>query len=111
MKERLGIGVVGCGYWGPNLIRNFYGLPDCELKTICDLDIQRLNHLKSLYPKAEISTEFQELIARPDIDALVVATSATTHSKAANPNPPPLLRTTPPRVNSSAASPRLTKTT
>ena len=79
MKERLGIGVVGCGYWGPNLIRNFYGLPDCELKTICDLDIQRLNHLKSLYPKAEISTEFQELISRPDIDALVIATSATTH--------------------------------
>jgi predicted dehydrogenase len=79
MKERLGIGVVGCGYWGPNLIRNFYGLADCELKTICDLDIQRLNHLKSLYPKAEISTEFQDLVGRQDIDALVIATSAPTH--------------------------------
>jgi predicted dehydrogenase len=79
MKERLGIGVVGCGYWGPNLIRNFYGLADCELKTICDLDIQRLNHLKSLYPKAEISTDFQDLIGRQDIDALVIATSAPTH--------------------------------
>jgi predicted dehydrogenase len=79
MKERLGIGVVGCGYWGPNLIRNFYGLPDCELKAICDLDIKRLNHLKSLYPKVEVSTDFQQIVSRPDIDALVIATSAPSH--------------------------------
>jgi predicted dehydrogenase len=79
MKERLGIGVVGCGYWGPNLIRNFYSLPECELKTICDLDIKRLNHLKNLYPKVEVSTDFQQIVARSDIDALVIATSAPTH--------------------------------
>jgi predicted dehydrogenase len=79
MKERISVGVVGCGYWGPNLIRNFYGLGECDLKVICDLDIQRLNHLKSLYQKVEISTDFKTVVARQDIDALVIATSAPTH--------------------------------
>jgi predicted dehydrogenase len=79
MKKLINVGVVGCGYWGPNLIRNFNSLPDCELSGICDLDIQRLNHLKTLYPKVEVYTEFQDLIARPDLDALVIATSAPTH--------------------------------
>ena len=79
MKERISVGVVGCGYWGPNLIRNFSALPECDLKVICDLDIQRLNHLKSLYQKVEISTDFKALVGRSDIDALVIATSAPTH--------------------------------
>ena len=79
MNERINVGVVGCGYWGPNLIRNFHNLADCDLKVICDLDIQRLNHLKGLYPQVEVSTDFQELIARDDLHALVIATSAPTH--------------------------------
>lgn len=79
MKERIAVGVVGCGYWGPNLIRNLSNLSECDLKVICDLDIQRLNHMKGLYPKAEVSTDFAEVAARPDIDALLIATSATTH--------------------------------
>jgi predicted dehydrogenase len=79
MKERISVGVVGCGYWGPNLIRNFCSLAECDLKVICDLDIQRLNHLKSLYQKVEISTDFKQVVARKDIDALVIATSAPTH--------------------------------
>ena len=79
MKERICVGVVGCGYWGPNLIRNLSNLSECELKVICDLDIQRLNHLKGLYPKVEVSTDFKEVVARPDIDALLIATSAPLH--------------------------------
>lgn len=79
MKERISVAVVGCGYWGPNLIRNFSSLAECEMKVICDLDIKRLNHLKALYPAVEISTSFEELVARRDVDALVIATSASTH--------------------------------
>jgi predicted dehydrogenase len=79
MNERICVGVVGCGYWGPNLIRNLSNLSECELKVICDLDVQRLNHLKGLYPKVEISTDFAVVVARPDLDALVIATSAPTH--------------------------------
>jgi len=75
----MNVAVVGCGYWGPNLIRNFSGLADCQMKVICDLDIKRLNHLKALFPAVEISTSFKELVARQDVDALVIATSASTH--------------------------------
>ena len=79
MKTRINVGVVGCGYWGPNLIRNFHNLPDCDLLAICDLDIKRLNHIKALYPQVELDTDFQAFLARPNLDAVVVATSAHTH--------------------------------
>ncbi len=79
MKSQINIGVVGCGYWGPNLLRNFRSLPDCNTKVICDLDVKRLNHMKSLHPDIELCTNFEELVARKDIDALVVATAAHTH--------------------------------
>ena len=79
MKTRSNVGVVGCGYWGPNLIRNFHNLPDCDLLAICDLDIKRLNHLKALYPQVELDTDFQEFLGRPDLHAVAIATSAPTH--------------------------------
>jgi predicted dehydrogenase len=79
MKTRFNVGVVGCGYWGPNLIRNFNSLADCRLLAVCDLDIKRLNHLKTLYPQVELDTDFQAFLARPDLHAVVIATSAHTH--------------------------------
>lgn len=79
MKDLITVGIVGCGYWGPNLLRNFRSLPDCHAKVICDLDIKRLNHLRSLYPGLEICTDVQELMQRDDIDAVVIATSARSH--------------------------------
>src|SRR5688572_25633887 len=79
MKSRIRVGVVGCGYWGPNLLRNFRSLSDCDVKTICDLDAKRLNHMKSLYPNLETCTNFDELVARTDIDAVIIATSVHLH--------------------------------
>src|ERR1043166_2006041 len=79
MKSRINIGVVGCGYWGPNLLRNFRALPDCDAKVICDLNIKRVKHLKTLHPGVELCTDFEEIVARPDLDALVIATSAKSH--------------------------------
>ncbi|MCX8011709.1 MAG: gfo/Idh/MocA family oxidoreductase, partial [Desulfobacterota bacterium] len=58
----LKIAVVGCGYWGPNLIRNFYSLPDCRVKKVCDLNPERLNHMQNLYCEVEVTTEFEEII-------------------------------------------------
>ena len=54
----LNIGIVGCGYWGPNLIRNFYALSECRVKTICDIDKNRLARMKSLYPECRDSHGF-----------------------------------------------------
>lgn len=79
MKKHLTVGVVGCGYWGPNLIRNFRSLSDCTLKTICDISEDRLKHLKTLYPEVECETKYERMVADPSIDAIVVATSVRFH--------------------------------
>jgi predicted dehydrogenase len=79
MKKPINVGVVGCGYWGPNLVRNFRSLPDCRLKVMCDLNEERLRHLRSLYPEVEGETQFDRLLQNPEIDAIVVATSVRFH--------------------------------
>lgn len=79
MNAELTIGVIGCGYWGPNLIRNFRSLADCRLKAMCDISEARLRHLGAIYPEVRQETDFTRLIADPEIDALVVATAARLH--------------------------------
>jgi len=78
-REPLNIGVIGCGYWGPNLIRNFNGLPEVELAAIADLDEKRLQHVGLLYPNAVKTTNHADIIGDPEIDAVVVATPMSTH--------------------------------
>ncbi|MDE3098008.1 MAG: Gfo/Idh/MocA family oxidoreductase [Verrucomicrobiota bacterium] len=79
MTKPLKLGVVGCGYWGPNLVRNFRSLPDCNLKMICDLNEARLKHLKSVYPGVQGVTQFHHMLNGADLDALVIATAVDTH--------------------------------
>ena len=79
MKKLLNVGVVGCGYWGPNLVRNFRSLPDCCLKSICDVSEDRLRHLQSLYPEVQAETKFDQLLGDASLDAIVVATSVKHH--------------------------------
>ncbi|MBU8870309.1 MAG: Gfo/Idh/MocA family oxidoreductase [Gemmatimonadales bacterium] len=75
----LKLGVIGCGYWGPNLIRNFNGLPDVELAIICDLDEARLNHVGLLYPNTKKTQDYREILQDPEIEGVVVATTMSTH--------------------------------
>ena len=79
MSKPIGVGVVGCGYWGPNLVRNFRALPDCRLKSICDVSEDRLRHLKSLYPEVVGETKYERLLEDPELDAIVIATSVKHH--------------------------------
>lgn len=79
MKRPINVGVVGCGYWGPNLIRNFRSLPDCELKTMCDVSEARLKHLRILYPEVEGETRYEQLLQNKELDAIVIATSVKHH--------------------------------
>ena len=83
MHKPLRVGVVGCGYWGPNLIRNFNGLTDCTLKCICDLSTERLKHMKALYPAVETTKDFDHLLNGAEVDAVAIATSVHTHFKMA----------------------------
>jgi predicted dehydrogenase len=79
MAKPIKVGVVGCGYWGPNLIRNFRFLPDCSLKLICDLSQERLAHLKSVYPEIRGTTDFRHMLNGAGLDAVVIATAVKTH--------------------------------
>jgi predicted dehydrogenase len=79
MSKPIEVGVVGCGYWGPNLVRNFRALPDCRLKSICDVSEDRLRHLKNLYPEVMGETKIEKLLGDSDLDAMVIATSVRHH--------------------------------
>jgi predicted dehydrogenase len=79
MTKQIKVGVVGCGYWGPNLIRNFRSLPDCHLKMMCDTSQQRLTHLKSLYPEVEAETDYNHMLNGVGLDAVVIATAVRSH--------------------------------
>jgi len=79
MTPKTTVAVVGCGYWGPNLIRNFRSLPDCRLKVMCDLNKQRLKHLHQLYPEVELSSDFDAVLADPEIKAVAIATAVRFH--------------------------------
>jgi predicted dehydrogenase len=79
MKKPIVVGVVGCGYWGPNLVRNFKSLPDCELKAMCDLSEARLKHMRGLYPDVEGMTDFGHMLNGVGVDAVVVAAPVKHH--------------------------------
>ena len=79
MDERLRIAVVGAGYWGPNLARNFSTSPDWELVAICDLDRDRAQKLADRVGRIDVETDLDTLLARDDVDAIAVATPARTH--------------------------------
>src|ERR1051326_8397846 len=79
MKKKINIGVVGCGYWGPNLIRNFRSAHGCNLRVMCDVNESRLAHLALLYPEVARETSFERLVANSEIDAMVIATSVRYH--------------------------------
>jgi predicted dehydrogenase len=79
VHKQINIGVVGCGYWGPNLIRNFRSLPGCNLKMMCDVNVARLDSLKALYPEVVAETDFERMLNGAGLDAVVVATSVKLH--------------------------------
>jgi predicted dehydrogenase len=79
MTKRIKVGVVGCGYWGPNLVRNFRSIPGCELKAMCDISEQRLAHLNTLYPEIEGTTDYNHALNGIGLDAVVIATAVKLH--------------------------------
>jgi predicted dehydrogenase len=79
MPKEIKVGVVGCGYWGPNLVRNFRSLPDCQLKMMCDISKERLKHLTSLYPDVEGESNYDHMLNGVGLDAVVVATAVKHH--------------------------------
>jgi predicted dehydrogenase len=79
MPKQIKLGVVGCGYWGPNLVRNFRSLPDCHLKMMCDISKERLKHLGVLYPDVKGEISYDHMLNGTGLEAVVVATSVQLH--------------------------------
>ncbi len=79
VREKVSVGVVGCGYWGPNLIRNFRDLPNCELRSMCDVSEERLTRLATLYPGVKGMTGHREMLEDPEVDAVAIAVPVRYH--------------------------------
>jgi len=79
MTDQLTVAVVGAGYWGPNLARNFSASADWRLVAICDLDGAKAAALAEKVGHVDVHTDLAELLARDDVDAIAVATPARTH--------------------------------
>lgn len=71
--------VIGCGYWGPNLIRNFYETDGVNLISCCDLQRQRLDYIKKRYPSVVITSDYMEILTDSNVDAVIIATPISTH--------------------------------
>lgn len=76
--DLINVGVIGCGYWGPNLIRNFIELPTSNVMAIADLRAERLSHVKNCYPRVTCTNDYRDFFAM-QLDAAVVATPPATH--------------------------------
>jgi predicted dehydrogenase len=77
------VGVVGLGYWGPNLARNFDAIAGCELRWLCDPSAERLEQAARSFPAARTSGELSELLTDDELDAVVLATPVPSHASLA----------------------------
>lgn len=75
----ISVGVIGYGYWGPNLVRNFVAGADTDVAMVCDRDEGRLAKVAALYPAIRLTSSAEELIADPVVDAVVIATPVDAH--------------------------------
>ena len=79
----INIGIIGYGYWGPNLVRNFVGAKGCRLKRVADLRANRLEIINKQYPSVETTTNPDDVLSAKDIDAVVIATPVFLHHEQA----------------------------
>ena len=76
----ISVAVIGAGYWGPNLIRNFATCPDTKLVAVCDNNPKRLEKVLAPYPSVQGETDLDALLKRSDVDAVAIATPVRTHA-------------------------------
>jgi len=75
----MNVAVIGCGYWGPNLVRNLTALPEIDRVVCCDSKQAKLDRIKALHPHAETTGDYHKVVADPEIGACVIATPTVTH--------------------------------
>lgn len=75
----INIAQIGVGYWGPNLLRNLVANKRCKVPMVVDVSAERRTYVKGLYPAIDVSDDVNEVLKRPDVDALILATPVATH--------------------------------
>ena len=75
----LGVGIIGYGYWGPNLVRNFMEIGTARVVAVSDLRAERLPQIERRYPSVLTTTDHRELLKNPAIEAVAIATPVSTH--------------------------------
>jgi predicted dehydrogenase len=83
LSNSVRVGVIGAGYWGPNIVRNLYEAPGAEAVAVADLSQDRLDAISKRFPAVRVTTDYRELIDDPSIDAICVVTPVGTHRKLA----------------------------
>jgi predicted dehydrogenase len=78
-RRVLNIGVIGYGYWGPNLVRNFQSNPTTCVAMVADLNLARLGEVQKTYPNTRLTQDYMDILRSDDIDAVIVATPVSTH--------------------------------
>ena len=78
-SDKLRVGIIGLGYWGPNLVRVLDGLSGCTVTALCDLNPERLREYRDRYPNAMASDDFKKVLTPEVVDAVVIATPTKTH--------------------------------
>jgi predicted dehydrogenase len=73
------VGIIGYGYWGPNIVRNFHGLETCEVVAVCDKSPGALKRVGRLYPGVQLTSDADDILKSTDIDAVAVVTPVWTH--------------------------------
>ena len=75
----INVGIIGIGYWGPNIIRNFYSNPNTKVVKCCDLRKERLDFIGRTYPAIETSTDYNDLVKDQNLDLIAICTPVYTH--------------------------------
>ena len=78
-SSTLKIGVVGYGYWGPNVVRNFYNVPNSAVVSVADVSPKSLERVRSVYPSMELTTCADDVLTNPNIDAVAIVTPISQH--------------------------------
>ena len=79
MGNNINIGVIGYGYWGPNLVRNFAEIPSAQVTKVSDFKPELLAKVQARYPSIQVTTDCRDIFTDPKIDAVVIATPVSTH--------------------------------
>jgi predicted dehydrogenase len=78
-SSTLKIGVIGYGYWGPNVVRNFYNTPNVVVSSVCDLSVKSLQRVRRMYPAMALTQNPDDILLSPEIDAVAIVTPISHH--------------------------------